>query len=77
MSVAIDRLYRGILSGAIVGFLHTIVADGLIGTLMTGRFFYAHGGNIIGVVVGETVKNIILGGVLGALGAYIAITIKK
>ena len=76
MSFEIDRLYRGILSGAIVGLLHTIVADGVIATLMTGRFFYFYGGSLIGAVIGETIQNIILGGILGAIGAYIALQTK-
>lgn len=71
-----ESLYRGILSGAIVGLLHTIVADGVIASLMTGRFFYFYGGSLIGVVLGEIIQNIILGAILGAVGSYIALQTK-
>ena len=76
MSIEFSRLYRGILSGVIVGFLHTLVADGFIATVLTGRLFYNYGGNILWVIVSETSQNIILGAVLGAIGAYIAIKTK-
>lgn len=76
MSIEISRLYRGILSGVIVAFLHTLVADGLIATVLTGRFFYNYGGNILWVMISETTQNMILGAILGAMGAYIAIQTK-
>ena len=76
MSIEISRLYRGILGGVIVAFVHTLVADGLIATVLTGRLFYNYGGNILWVIVSETSQNIILGAILGAIGAYIAIKTK-
>lgn len=75
-SVDINQLMTGILVGAIIGFLHTIVADGLVATLMTGHFFYFYGGSILFIVISEIVKNIIMGGILGAIGAYIALVRK-
>ena len=76
MSFELTRLSRGILNGAIVGFLHTIFADGIIATLMSGRFFYHYGGNLLFTVISETSQNIILGAILGTIGAYIAIETK-
>ena len=68
-----EILTEGALAGAIVGFIHALLAGAIIAPLMTGSFFYSYGVGIIGAMISEIIKDVILGGIMGAIGAYVAL----
>ena len=73
----IDGLITGALGGLTVGFIHALIAGIIIAPLMEGSLFYSYGHDVIGAMFGEIIKDIILGAVMGAIGAFVAIYLSK
>ena len=71
-----DKEIQGLITGAIggltVGFIHALIAGAIISPLMTGHLFYSYGVDLVGAIAGEIIKDIFLGAIMGAIGAFVA-----
>ena len=72
-----EGLITGALGGLTVGFIHALIAGVIIAPLMTGHLFYSYGANVFGAMIREIIQDILLGAVMGAIGAFVAIYLSK
>lgn len=64
---------EGAIAGIIAGFVHALIAGGIVAPLMFGAFFYHPGPGVLGAIISELIKDMFLGAIMGAIGAYIAL----
>jgi len=74
-----DKEIQGVITGAVgglsAGFIHALIAGLIIAPLMTGHVFYSYGFDVLGAMVGELIKDVVIGAIMGALGAFIAMVL--
>jgi len=73
-NIDLAKVMGGSATGAVAAAVHVFLAGLLISPLMWGSLFYGMGA---GFVLGDLVLMIVLGGLMGAVGAFLALQIKS
>ena len=68
-----STLIEGAIAGIIAGFVHALIAGGIVAPLMFGSFFYHPGPGVLGALISELIKDVALGAIMGVIGTYFAI----
>ncbi len=75
-SMDMEKILGGSALGATVALLHHLIAGLIIAPVMWGSIFYYEGPGMIGFVISDTIVMVIIGGVMGAIGAFVALTME-
>lgn len=73
-NIDVAKLMGGSATGAVAAVIHVILAGLVISPLMWGSLFYGMGA---GFVLGDLVLMVVIGGLLGGIGAFLALQIKS
>ena len=68
-----DNIINGAFAGATIGIIHALIAGLIIAPIMTGTIFYSYEGNLIIAMLVDVIRDIALGGAMGAIGAFLAL----
>ena len=72
-----STLTEGAIAGIITGFFHALIVGFIIAPLMYGALFYHPGPGVLGAMITELIKDMFLGAIMGAIGAYVALRRKQ
>jgi hypothetical protein len=69
----IEKLVGGFAVGSAAAIIHVLLAGIIVSPLMYGNLFYHQG---VLAIIGDLILMFIVGGVLGTIGAFIALQMK-
>lgn len=72
-AIDLQKIMGGAILGGTVAFLHHIIAGVIIAPIMSGSLFYAGGPGMLGFIISDTVVMTVIGVILGAIGAFVAL----